>query len=328
MEQMLERPSFRFTAPFNVEIVEIKGQERVFLEGIISSTHIDLVDDLVTKNCLESFKKQIMEKSLKLDLEHEAFRGDSVEEKELNKTKIPVGKMFDADVKAVEKNHFGLFVKSELNPFEDRFDQIKGNVKEGFLDAYSIAFIPTKTAEQMIGGKSVRLLDDAILLNVALTGNPINTQAKNREIFMKSIESLEDYKKEKKANPGVEGSLIVKSHDHKSDSQLNSEVKMSEEENKKPEEGEESAEPTEPTEPEKKDEETKEPEAPKEPEKPGKEEGSEEVKALKAELALVKSELSEIKALLKKPVRKSIVDQQDKSDNFEAKSQNPLDLIA
>jgi len=40
-------------------------------------------------------------------------------------------------------------------------------------------------------------------------------------------------------------------------------------------------------------------------------------------------DIAEMKAILKKPVRKSKVSVEDKSENFvEEKSQNPLDLIA
>ena len=334
MEQMIKIPSFTFTAPFNVEVVEIKGQQRVFLEGIISSTHIDLVGDLVTKNCLESMKTQIIEKNLKLDLEHESFRGDSEEETELNKTKIPVGRMFDADVKAIEKNHFGLFVKSELNPFNERFDNLKGNVEGGFLDAYSIAFIPSKTITKFIEGKEIRLLDDVTLLNVALTGNPINTHALNKEIFMKSIKSLDDYKKERKSNPEISKQLEVKSHTHESDTKLNlKEVKkMSKEDNKETSENEQVTTETESkpeSEPEVESKKKKDPKKEDDEEEDKKKVSKKDEIEEKSEIQKLKEEISEIKSILNKPLLKSKIGQQDKSKNFEEeKSLNPLDIIA
>ena len=43
----------------------------------------------------------------------------------------------------------------------------------------------------------------------------------------------------------------------------------------------------------------------------------------------MEKELAEVKALLKKPLRKSKVEQKDQSENFvEEKSKDPLDLIA
>lgn len=206
---------FRFTTPFNVRI-EKKGEtEEIHLDGFISTTDQDLVDDVVTKNCLESMKEQILNKNLKLDIEHEAFRGESVEEKEINKAKIPAGRMYDATVESIGASRFGLRVKSVLNSFRSDFENIKGNVMNNFLDAYSIAFIPTKIDHKEVNGKSVRLLDDVVLLNVAMTGNPINTTAQNREIFMKALDSIEDYKAQKEKDPKLENQLVVKSKEEK-----------------------------------------------------------------------------------------------------------------
>ncbi len=209
----MERPSFIFTTPFNVNVVEEKGVERVFLEGLISTTDLDLVNDIVTKNCLESMQRQILERSIKLDIEHESFRGDTIEEKEINKTKIPAGKITDATVVDLGEDRFGLRVKAELNRFNPRFDEIKGNVLERYLDAYSIAFIPTKVAHVEKDGVRVRLLDDDKLLNVALTGNAVNIGALNQKVFMKAIDAVEEYKKQKLDDPELENKLEVKSYE-------------------------------------------------------------------------------------------------------------------
>ena len=96
---MGQEASFTFTTPLNVNIVTLKGEEHLFVEGDISTNDIDFVNDIMTKNCQESMQKQILERNMKLDLEHEAFKGDTHEEKEINKTKIPAGKIIDATVK-------------------------------------------------------------------------------------------------------------------------------------------------------------------------------------------------------------------------------------
>lgn len=202
--------SFKFTMPLKVDVIEEKGEQKVFLEGFLSTSDPDLVNDIVTKNCLESMQRQILERNIKLDIEHEAFRGKSFEEKEINKTRIPAGRFIDAAVEKIGNNRWGLRVKAMLNRFNPRYNEIKGNVMDRMLDAYSIAFIATKVRHETINGKSMRFLDDLALLNSALTGNPINTEAINREVFFKSINSLEDYEAEKKANPDTEKLLEVK----------------------------------------------------------------------------------------------------------------------
>lgn len=223
--------SFIFTTPFNVNVVEDKGIERVFLEGLISTTDLDLVNDIVTKNCLESMQRQILDRSIKLDIEHESFRGETAEEKEINKTKIPAGKITDATVVDLGEDRFGLRIKAELNRFNPKFDEIKGNVIERYLDAYSIAFIPTKTAHLEKNGVMMRLLDDDRLLNVALTGNAVNTRALNQKVFMKAIDAVEEYKRDKLSDPELENKLEVKTSPKERRTQArNAAIRESEEE--------------------------------------------------------------------------------------------------
>jgi len=358
-------PQFIFTTPFNVNVIEVKGKEKITMEGLISTTDKDLVNDIITKKCLESMQQQILDRNIKLDIEHEAFRGDTQEEKELNKTLIPAGKIIDATVQETQNGNWGLRVKSELNNFRKDFEQVKGNVLERYLDAYSIAFIPTKTALKTINGEEVRLLDEVRLLNVALTGNPVNTFAQNREVFAKSIDAVEEYKQEKKDNPELENKLEVKGKTgpggHKPDktgphgrgkgpgegrADGSGEEEEDEEEKKKKKpikknnihvsvikderrlkmseekiEKETTEETEEKPEAEAKDEEAEEPEKSEESE-----EVKNELKALKEIVEKQSKELTEIKALLKKPVRKSMAEPQVKDVSEEEIL--PLDAIA
>ena len=306
----MENPSFIFTTPFNVNVVEVKGQEQVFLEGFVSTTDKDLGNDIVTKRCLESMQQQILERNIKLDLEHEAFRGNSSEEKEINKTLVPAGKITDATVQPTETG-FGLNVKALLNNFRKDFEQLKGNVIERFLDAYSIAFIPTKIDHKEVNGESVRLLDDVRLLNVALTGNPMNTAAQNREVFVKSMDAVEEYIAQKEKEPGIENQLEVKHTNNQK------EVKKMGEENSEPEKTETPVES--PSEEKPTEETTEEPV-----------EGTEakELKALSDRMDAVEKENAELKALLNKPVHKAHATPQQKNAPESTKEVNPLDAIS
>ena len=58
------------------EIFE-KGEKKHFVEGFISTSERDLVDDIVTDRALDSMMNQLKTRVVKLDFEHEAFRGDS-----------------------------------------------------------------------------------------------------------------------------------------------------------------------------------------------------------------------------------------------------------
>ena len=75
---MGQEASFTFTTPLNVNIVEIKGVEHTFVEGDISTNDIDFVNDIMSKKCQDSMQKQILERNMKLDVEHEALREESL----------------------------------------------------------------------------------------------------------------------------------------------------------------------------------------------------------------------------------------------------------
>ncbi len=208
---MDKEASFTFTTPLNVNIVTLKGEEHLYVEGDISTNDIDFVNDIMTKDCQESMQRQILDRNMKLDLEHEAFKGESHEEKEINKTRIPAGKIIDATVKDLGDGRYSTSVKAEINRYNPNYKSIKGNLVEKYLDAFSVAFLPIDISYEQKEGKSIRMLNDVILLNVAMTGNPCNTKAQMQDIFTKSMDALEEYKKRKALDPSEEGRLEVKS---------------------------------------------------------------------------------------------------------------------
>ncbi|MHA1302360.1 MAG: HK97 family phage prohead protease, partial [Candidatus Heimdallarchaeaceae archaeon] len=253
---------------FSSDNLELKSEgEKFFVEGYISTSDLDLVNDIVTKTCLIDMADQMKKRSIKFDVEHESFRGKSNLDREINKTIIPAAKIDDF---LMDKK--GLKVRAVLNNHSARFDEVKGSIQDGFLDAFSIAYVPVKTTVQEKNGQQVRLLDKINLLNVAFTGNPVNTESRMTNVFAKSLEFL----KEQEDN------------NHSSDTIKLREVKqMSEEENKEttetPEESApaEEAESTEPESTEEiKDGETQ----PEESDEDKEEKEDTEVKSLRAEV--------------------------------------------
>jgi HK97 family phage prohead protease len=337
----MENPNFIFTS----EPVELKEEgDNFYVEGYISTSDLDLVNDIVTKSCLLDMAEQMKSRTIKLDIEHESFRGRSETDLEINKTIIPAAKIDDF---MVDKK--GLKVRAMLNKHISRFNEIKGSIKEGFLDAFSIAYIPVKSIMETRNGQEVRRLEKLNLLNVAFTGNPVNTEAKMINVFAKSLEFLKEQEKarsiEERRTAGRNESLREsetedaededkkknkkkeegKNHIHESDQLNTQEVKkMSEEETiaMKEENASEKAEKPKPKKEEDDDEEMM-------MKKKKNSQKSEELSEIKSELESVKKELMEVKAAIIKPVLKSRIEQQDKSQNFvESKSISPLDMIA
>lgn len=192
------------------EITE-KGEKKFFAEGFISTSDRDLVDDIVTDRALDQMFNQLKSRVIKLDFEHDSFRGETEVEKQINKTRMALAKAVDfTRVKDGENN--GVKVRWEFNDTWKKFDtkgdvvmdfpDIKKNIERGFYDAFSIAFIPTKTStKKSLDGSIIRLLDGMNVLNVALTGNPINPGASMTNIFLKSLDYLEKSEKKRLHTP-------------------------------------------------------------------------------------------------------------------------------
>lgn len=161
---------------------EFKSTDGEQIEGYISTGDKDLVNDIVTPNCMVDMLKQLQDRNIKLDIEHESFIGDGVE-RELNKTIIPIGRITDT---ALDSK--GIKIKCALNKFHSRFSEVKNSIKEKFLDAFSIAYVPTKVSyRNEADGSRTRLLEKVNLLNVAFTGNPANPNASFTNVALKSL---------------------------------------------------------------------------------------------------------------------------------------------
>lgn len=333
----MENPDFIFSSG----PVELKEEgENFFVEGHISTSDLDLVNDIVTKDCIMDMAEQMRERTIKLDVEHESFKGSTNLEMEINKTIIPAAKIDDF---LVDKK--GLKIRAVLNKHVGRFNEIKNSIKEGFLDAFSIAFIPVESKTDMREGKEVRMLDKINLLNVAFTGNPVNTNTTMTNVFAKSLEFLKD--KEKNHNHSSNDAIKLQEvkqmteEDKKEEDQSESEEESKEESGSESEsEGKAKKKPEEDEEEEKKKKVSKKDEEPREKEESeseeSKEESAEESKeesgseeTEKKSLKELQKDMTEVKAALKRPMLKSKIDQEDKSKNFaEEKALNPLDVIA
>ena len=171
-----------FTDEIGYEQTETKGGKDYFVTGYISTKDRDLVNDVVSEEALSSMLSQINNKNIKLDVEHEAWR-------EENPSIVPVGKIIEA-----KRDDKGIFVKAVLNRAHGRFKEVWDSVKSGFLDAFSIAFKTTKYIHKVVDGVKTRILNGVELLNVALTGNPVNPECKMTEVFTKSLKDMEDIK--------------------------------------------------------------------------------------------------------------------------------------
>lgn len=162
---------------FFTDNIQIKSDsKRYYVEGYISTKDKDLYNDVVTDDCLLDMVNQLKEKNIKLDIDHEAWNKSS--------RLIPVGRIIDA-----EKDDKGIYVRAEINKNKKEFKEVWNSIKDKFLDAFSIAYKVIEHSTEILNDEAVRILNKVELVNVALTGNPVNTNAKMMKVFMKSLKS-------------------------------------------------------------------------------------------------------------------------------------------
>jgi len=166
---------------FRAYSIEIKGEKQYFVEGYISTYDKDKYDDIVTKQGMMDVHDQA--DTLKADLEHEAYKpdGNGYSQVGSRDALIPVAKVVEKRM-----DDLGVWVRAKLNPHIDGFKKLWGSIKDGFIDAFSIAFLEPPAGDYEIRGDGARLLNKINLLNVALTGNPVNENCKITRVVAKS----------------------------------------------------------------------------------------------------------------------------------------------
>jgi HK97 family phage prohead protease len=166
---------------FRFDEVDYKGKKQHYVTGYISTKDLDLVNDIVTEECMQDMVSQLVGNNIKLDVDHEAWR-----EGEQGPNILPIGRIIEAKYEGGK----GVWVKAVINEDSDRFQKIWNSIQGKFLDAFSIAYKAIKTAYKTVGDKQVRILDRVQLLNVALTGNPANPNARIEAVFTKSLSTI------------------------------------------------------------------------------------------------------------------------------------------
>lgn len=291
----------------NVEYksIGLKGEREYYVTGYISTDEIDRANEVVTREAMKSMVDQINSGSVKLDIEHSTFTGDN---------DIPVGKIVDAGI-----DEKGVWVKCTLNKAHSRFNEYWKSIKNGFLDAFSIAYKPLEIAKDIVNGTTVTFLKAVELLNVAITGNPICRSAKMTESFYKSLKYINEN---------------IKSEETEMVEEVKENVPV---ENENPEVEQEEVVKEEPKEEVKEEvvEEPKKEEAIPEEKEDDKVNPLDMIKSLQKEIAKLKSineelncDFKNLSDKVKKPILKSVVSDtsETKEEKIEIK-RNPLDFL-
>ncbi len=147
-----------------VKSLEIRDDEKnIYVEGYASAAVEDLDGEVITEEALQQAAKEIVHEPYnKVFLNHNAFD-------------IPIGKIVDA--KCIDGK---LWIKLMLNRAHPNFEIVYSSLKGGFLDAFSIGFIPLEKEDNRI----TRLK----ILEVSLVGIPANPEAVVEEVYEKMFD--------------------------------------------------------------------------------------------------------------------------------------------
>lgn len=166
------------------EIITLKSDKRYYVQGYISTTDIDLANEVLTENAQRDLHNQIQTiiKSggfITGDVEHMIFYDDNGKALSMPKVRDSSGSLIIPEMKIIdsELRDKGVWVKAEINRHHPNFNTIWKNIEEGFLNGFSVAVKAITTITKKINNEWVNLIDKIKLINVTMTGTPANPNA-------------------------------------------------------------------------------------------------------------------------------------------------------
>jgi len=165
------------------ELLEFKSEDgKYYFKGYLSTGDIDLVNDLVTPECMKDMMTQISSglngymRGLKGSQDHDVYwTGDT--------HRVPVSKITSATM-----DNKGVLIEGMFNTDHPEFKTIWNQVQNGFYDGLSIEYRPEQFTFKDVNGKKIRVLNKIQLKGYGHTPRPANPYAKLTDFFVKSLE--------------------------------------------------------------------------------------------------------------------------------------------
>jgi len=168
---------------------QLKALDDDLVEGYVGTGDKDTYNDILSDSCMDDMVEQIKSLPITVDDNHESFmnKGEGERFRAVN----PIAKIVSA-----KRDSKGIKVRTELNKYHERYEEIKSSIKNGFLHSFSFAFIPVKYMHKTIEGVKSRLLEKVNLLNACYTGIPVNEAAVFTNVMLKSLNDISDFNEE------------------------------------------------------------------------------------------------------------------------------------
>jgi len=177
--------TFYSDGEFEVKSETEGGEEEYYLTGYISSNQRDLAGDVVTDSAIKGMVEQLNSGNVKVDIEHEVkFKPGQ---------NPPFGRIIEGKEEVIDDVK-KIWVKVHLNKNYPNFKSKLQEIKQKFLNAFSIAFFKPKLGEYIEEVKNnvkTRFLNVIKLVNVGITGLPENPDCDIIGVVSKSLHDID-----------------------------------------------------------------------------------------------------------------------------------------
>lgn len=172
--------------------VVLKGEKQRYIEGFITTKDRDSSGDVITDNAQNEIVSYLKSAQvpITMDVDHEDWLDDNGQV--LPKPKggrIPIAKIIEA-----EKRDNGVWVKAVFNNDSPIAEPTWKSIMNKFLHSFSIAFYPLKSIKRVVGDTVTNLIDSIDLVQVTLTGAPVNKHATFVPVMKAVAQTMEDKK--------------------------------------------------------------------------------------------------------------------------------------
>lgn len=310
---------------FNTDYIEyeeivLKSKKQYIIKGFASIADPDDEHDLIDEEGQESLLQEFRTKNITIDPpDHASWTDpDTGEVLDWPRDTMPIGRVIKAEMG--EKNgKRGVVVTAEMNQHHPFFKSIWNSIKERFLHSFSVGFYTVgRPIKKMVDGIATNVIKAVNLVNLTLTGNPVNQGAKFAPMLKAQITKAVEEEEIMQQDIATIKSDLSEIKKLLKSQESGNEVNTVAEEEPKPEEQPQEEAPAQP-EPAKEEAAEEQPaeEAPAEPagegDQPEGEEGSDAslksviaaVDTLKEENAKLKSKIEELEKKLEEPQLKA-----------------------
>lgn len=173
---------FLFSDKIEIKSREENGEEQFYVSGIVSSSNKDLGNDIVSKNALLQLVDTFNTKAIKLGYDHmEILTGVP--------STVPIGTAVKGASKLIDDDK--AFAEFKLNKHLSIFEEVKGSIQDGHLDAFSVEYITREAVPEVATKNTPRNILSWDVTGVGMTGRPMNEDAVMADFYAKNISDVE-----------------------------------------------------------------------------------------------------------------------------------------